>query len=441
MGRASSTKMLRLLMNGEDVGNWTVRPNGMHEFGYTASWLTLPHARPISLSMPLRTEPYRGEAVYAYFDNLLPNNDQIRRRIQNRFAAGGIDPFSLLQETGRDCVGAIQLLAPNDTGEDIRTIRATALDPAGIASLCNNTTRDAAFGKREQAGDEFRISLSGAKEKTALLFHEGRWMIPHGTTPSTHILKLPLGTIGQNHINMDLSIENEWLSLKILEAYGIPVAKATIETFSDVKSLVVERFDRKPSREGDWIMRLPQEDLCQATGTPPWQKYESDGGPGIEAIMQLLLGSARAEDDRKLFFQIQVAFFLLAAIDGHAKNFSIFLGPTGTFHLTPLYDTLSAFPVIGNGRNQLPPGEITMAMALWGKSRVYRWANMTRRHFITTARSCGLTGRAAETIIDDMLQRTPQVLMDTARQLPSGFPESVAGAIFDGVEQSQERIG
>ena len=439
MGRPSKTKRLQLLMNGEHVGNWTVRPNGMHEFAYAASWLTLPHARPVSLSIPLRTEPYRGEAVYAYFDNLLPNSDDIRRRIQARFAADGIDPFSILRETGRDCVGAVQLLAPDDTGEDVRSIRATPLDRAEIASLLKSTTRSASFGQNTQTGDEFRISLAGAQEKTALLFHEGRWMIPHGTTPTTHILKLPLGHIGQYSIDMGASIENEWLCLKILAAYGLPTAKATIETFSDMKSLVVERFDRKTSHDGNWIVRIPQEDLCQATGTPPWKKYESDGGPGIQTIMQLLLGSDCAEKDRKLFFRTQIAFFLLAAIDGHAKNFSIFLGPTGTFHLTPLYDTLSAYPVIGGGRNQLSGRKINMAMAL-GKSRVYRWANMTRRHFITTGTHCGLTRGTIESIIDDLLQRTPQVLEAVARELPPGFPENVAGAIFEGIGQSAGRV-
>lgn len=441
MGRPSKTRRLRVMMNGEHVGEWTLRPNGMHEFAYGSSWLISPNSRPLSLSMPLRGEPYSGEAVYAYFDNLLPNNDTIRRRIQNRFAARGIDPFSLLRETGRDCVGAIQLIPADEACPDVHTISATPVDDAAVAAVLRGTTETASFGQKEPVGDEFRISLAGAQEKTALLRHDGRWMVPHGTTPSTHILKLPLGHIGAYSIDMTTSIENEWLSLKILEGLGLPVAGAAIECFDGMKALVVERFDRKLSQDGSWIVRLPQEDLCQATGTPPWQKYEHDGGPGVEIVMELLLSSERAREDRELFFRTQVALVLLAAIDAHAKNFSIFLGPKGTFRLTPLYDVLSAYPVIGSGPNRLSQRKITMAMAMWGKTRVYRWEHVTRRHLITTATACGLGQESAESIIDDLCRRADKALEQASRALPPGFPTEVAETIFRGVGECARRLG
>ncbi|NTV01821.1 MAG: type II toxin-antitoxin system HipA family toxin [Chlorobiaceae bacterium] len=440
MGRPSKTKTLRLMMNGEPVGNWTVRANGMHEFSYDSTWIASPLSRPISLSMPLRKEKYSGEPVYAYFDNLLPNNDAIRKRIQNRFATSGIDPFSLLSETGRDCVGAIQLLTPDSTGEDVHKIRATPIDQEDIDALLKRSVQGRDFGKTGREGDEFRISLAGAQEKTALLFHNGQWMIPHGPTPTTHIFKLPLGHIGQYNLDMTSSIEKEWLCGRLLQAYGLPTANATVATFGDTKALIVERFDRKLSRDGSWIIRLPQEDLCQATGTPPWNKYESDGGPGIKAIMTLLLGSDRASQDRKMFFRAQVAFYLLCAIDGHAKNFSIVLGPGGTFHLTPLYDVLSAYPVIGSGPKMLPKQKVKMAMALWGKNRIYRWDAIMRRHFMKTGTDCGLALSDSEAIIGDMVRLTPQVLEQTANALPAGFPEQVLTTITEGVQERCRRL-
>ena len=109
-------------------------------------------------------------------------------------------------------------------------------------------------------------------------------------------------------------------------------------------------------------MRLPQEDFCQATATAPALKYESDGGPGIGKIMDLLLGSEKAAADRRDFMRTQLVFWLLAAIDGHAKNFSIFLRAGGAYQLTPRYDILSAHPMLGHGRGRLSPRKITMAM-------------------------------------------------------------------------------
>ena len=184
--------------------------------------------------------------------------------------------------------------------------------------------------------------VAGAQEKTALLRHEGQWLLPHGSTPTTHIFKLPLGLVGHMQADMRTSVENEWMCSKIMEAYEIPIARCEIESFEDQKALVVERFDRTPSSDGSWIIRLPQEDMCQATGTSPLHKYQSDGGPGITQIMELLLGSDDAEQDRNNFFKTQIIFWVLAATDGHGKNFSIAHLPGGSYRATPIYDVLSA---------------------------------------------------------------------------------------------------
>src|SRR5205814_10181611 len=117
-----------------------------------------------------------------------------------------------------------------------------------------------AFGRGEQADDVFRISLAGAQEKTALLKHKGVWLRPTGATPTTHILKLPIGGNPQG-IDLSTSVENEWLCAQIVRGYGIPVADCSMETFGQQKTLVVERFDRALAKNGGWYMRLPQEDF------------------------------------------------------------------------------------------------------------------------------------------------------------------------------------
>lgn len=104
--------------------------------------------------------------------------------------------------------------------------------------------------------------------------------------------------------------------------------------------------------------------MCQASGTSPLKKYQMDGGPGITTIMGILSGSDNASEDRNLFFKTQIIFWLLAATDGHAKNFSIAHLPRNSYHLTPLYNVLSTHPIIGSSHNQIAIQKAKLAMAV-----------------------------------------------------------------------------
>jgi serine/threonine-protein kinase HipA len=425
-------------MNGEFVGRWTITQGG-HEFEYARSWVASPYGRAISLSMPMSGAGgrYRGDVVRNYFDNLLPDNDKMRARIQQRFSAASQSAFDLLTEIGRDCVGALQLLPDGQSPEDIRRIDAAPLADDDIEQILINTP---VFGHPQFGDDEnFRISIAGAQEKTALLFLDGKWLKPLGATPTTHILKLPIGRHGDHGIDLTMSVANEWLCANLLEAYGIKTAQCWPAVFGSQQVLVVARFDRQLARDGTWLMRLPQEDLCQAKGLPADMKYEKSAGPGVESIMDLLLGSSHAEADRSHFFKTQVVFWLLCAIDGHAKNFSIFLEPGGGYRLTPCYDVLSAYPVMGNAPGLLQEKKIKMAMALTGKNRHYKWCELQRRHFDSTARACGI-GVAGKTIVEEVLATTPKVINLVSASLPRNFPDQVASAILNGLGSMADRL-
>ncbi len=238
---------------------------------------------------------------------------------------------------------------------------------------------------------------------------------------------------------MSTSVENEWLCGTILKAYGVPTADTRIRQFGDFKVLVAERFDRRLSSDKTRWLRLPQEDLCQATATPPGLKYEADGGPGILKVMELLRGSARAEEDRRDFLRTQVIFWLLAAIDGHAKNFSVHLLPGGAYELTPRYDVLSAHPVLAHGRGKLSAPKATLAMAALGKNRHYRLAEIECRHWMETAQRCGLAGMRQ--IISDLIDQTPRVLDGVLAKIPKTFPEPIAETILTGLQRQSERLG
>jgi serine/threonine-protein kinase HipA len=301
------------------------------------------------------------------------------------------------------------------------------------------TTSAPQLGQHEPI-DDLRLSIAGAQEKTALLRHGRRWLLPEGSTPTTHIFKLPLGLVGNMRADMRTSVENEWLCSRIVAAYGLPVARCEMERFDDQKVLVVERFDRRLSSDKSWILRLPQEDMCQATGTPALLKYESDGGPGIERIMEVLAGSTHAAQDRRRFFQTQMIFWVLAATDGHAKNFSIAHLPGNQYESTPLYDVLSAHPVIGRGRNQFAAHRVRLAMAVRGKNVHYLIGEIQRRHWIAQGRRVGLAAAEVETAIDEIGARTPQVIDEVAALLPGDFPMDLAEAIFDGMRRLVRKL-
>jgi len=431
---------LAVWANGTRVGDWRLPNRGAMEFQYDADWLGSPDSRPLSRSLPITSArvPHKGATVESYFDNLLPDSDSIRRRVQLRFQTESRSAFDLLAAIGRDCVGAVQILPAEDPPTDIRRIDAHSLTDADVGrELAGVTSSPNALVRDE---DEFRISIAGAQEKTALLRYHGRWCRPVGSTPTTHIFKLPLGLVGNRQADMRTSVENEWLCARIAAAYGLPVANCEIGVFGSQTALIVERFDRQLHSSGKYWLRLMQEDFAQATGTPWQRKYQADGGPGIIDIARILRGSIETQRDLETLFKSQVLFYLLAATDGHAKNFSIRILAGGQFQLTPLYDVLSAWPVIGKRANEIPLAKVKLAMALPGERPRYNIATIQRRHFETLGKKLGLATEGTNPI-DEMLNRTATVVADVQRELPRGFPRGLADRIFDGMTRAAKLMG
>lgn len=254
-----------------------------------------------------------------------------------------------------------------------------------------------------------------------------------------------MGRVGGLQFDLRESVENEWLCARVLQAYGLPVAPCEVRTFDDMKVLVVERFDRRWFQENGKteLFRLPQEDMCQATGTPPIRKYESDGGPGMDDIMALLNGSVNRDEDRRTFFQAQVLFWMLCATDGHAKNFSLAIGPGGRYRLTPLYDVLSAYPILGEGSGKLSPFKARMAMAVRVTNAHWKMREITRRHWLALGETYGVLtadGRPPECVIDDLVEKTPHVIERVRARLPADFPLAMADSILDGLQEAANRL-
>jgi len=411
---------LRVLLDNRLVGYFEKESTGAIHFRYDQDWLNWRDAVPVSLSLPLREDAYRGAPVAAVFENLLPDSDALRRRVAEKVGATGIDAHSLLSVIGRDCVGALQFVPEGMVPGDVTDIRGEPVSDEAIEKLLNNLARAPLGLERDE---DFRISVAGAQEKTALLWHEGQWLKPHGTTPTTHILKTQIGSL-PNGIDLSNSVENEFYCLKLMAAFGLPVNAAEIIRFGSTKALVVERFDRK-WKAGRWL-RLPQEDCCQALAYPPSLKYQSEGGPDIVAILKFLKGGDTPADDQKAFLKAHILFWLMGATDGHAKNFSVFIGPGGRFCLTPFYDVMTAQPSVDS--RQIERKQMRLAMSV-GDRRHYRMDEIEGRHFIQTVERAGLPGALATSALEEVALAADTAFAAMVNQLPGDFPGEIHASV------------
>lgn len=424
MGRKRRGRVLEVYVGTSKIGRYARMPSGTTSFRYDPDWLSSDRAFPISLSMPLSDRIWSGESAASYFDGLLPDDHTVRERIAVLEHAESAGIFDLLAAIGRDCVGALRFMPEGADPGDPGAMAYRPLDNNEIsARLATLRTNPLGLQTLE---DDFRISIAGVQEKTAFLRVNDQWQLPLGSTPTSHILK-PNMKEGPNGADFSDTPWNEWLCLALCSALGLQTANAEVQMFDDKPVIVVERFDRT-WREGA-LYRLPQEDLCQALGVPPLRKYQSNGGPGILDIMSFLNGAVTPYEDRLIFMKAQIVFWLLAAIDGHAKNFSLFLGPDG-YRLTPLYDVMSAAPY-----PQFPVQKIKLAMAV-GDNRHYRFSQIQLRHFYQSGRKAGLREADLDDLFSGVVAGVDNAITEAIEQaVGTGMPDSTLIPILDGVRK------
>ena len=300
-----------------------------------------------------------------------------------------------------------------DDGEVAHKLRNLAIAPLGLDD-------DA----------EFRISIAGAQEKTAFLYWRDKWHIPHGTTATTHIMNPQIGML-PNGIDLNRSVENEHLCLKLTAALGLPSATTEIADFEGERVLVVERFDRLWTKD-ERLLRLPQEDCCQALSVPPSLKYDADGGPGMADILDLLRGSDDPGTDQRMFTKSQIVFWLLGATDGHAKNFSIFLKSGGRFRMTPLYDVMSVQLFVDAGQLRENRFKLTLAV---GDNRHYVINTILPRHFAQIATREGIPGSVIDEICRELAEEAEPAIEKVLQSLPQEFPAELANSVVNGIRR------
>lgn len=443
-GRPSQRRDLAVWMNDQRVGCWSVSPTAAPSFSYDAAWLQWPMARPLSLSLPIGGSPraIKGDRVQSFFDNLLPDSASIRQRLQQQHGAASTSAFDLLSVLGRDCAGAVTLMPTHAQPADSQRVEAEPLGETqliGILNACIGVPPPSTGGAKLAP---IAQALSGAQAKTALLWHQRQWCRPLGATPSTHILKLPLGAEQPGSAladpRLNTSLENEWLCSRLFKAFGFDVADSQLAQIGSHKVLVIQRFDRRWVDES-WWARLPMEDFCQATGTAPALAYQRAGGPGLDRLLDLLRGSDQATHDRERFLAAQVLGWMLAATDQHAKSFSLLLRAQGHFVLAPFYDVMSAWPIVGRAPSAASLRRLRFALAPGGADASNGYDDLTLQRWSDLARRNAL-GHEFGAVIEGLASWADNAIEAVAAQLQPGFPTSVSGAIFEGLRRSARQL-
>lgn len=368
------SKELFALLSDRVVGRVFQDNRGRLSFTYDEAWREIRGAYPLSLSMPLAALEHGHDAISAYIWGLLPDNERVLDRWAKTFQVSARNPFALIANVGEDCAGAVQFVRPErldaalggDPGE------VAWLEEAEIAARIRLLREDQSAWR--SPGDTGQFSLAGAQPKTALLLQDGRWGVPSGRIPTTHILKPPSA-------EFDGHAENEHLCLALARALGLPAANSSVMHFGDEVVFVVERYDRQATDGG--IARIHQEDMCQAMGMPPTLKYENEGGPGVAQIVNLLRENSQAPNEDVWTFVDAVALnWLIGGTDAHAKNYSVLIGAGGRIRLAPLYDVASILPY-----KEFDPMRTKLAMKLGGK---YRLRDISARNWEKLADELGI---------------------------------------------------
>jgi serine/threonine-protein kinase HipA len=405
---------LVVIANGQEMGSVFYR-NARLSFVYRDSWREDRNSYPLSVSMPLASAEHGHSRVHAFLWGLLPDNEKILESWARSFHVSPRNSFRLIENVGEDCPGAIQFFTP----ERLRAMRGEP--SAGETKwLTDNDIADRLAALRADhsawraPSDTGQFSLAGAQPKTAFIFENGKWGVPSGRTPTTHILKPPTG-------QWDGHAENEHFCLLLARKLGLVVPNSNVRHFKDEVAIIIERYDRIRS-QGEWL-RVHQEDMCQATGTEPICKYENQGGPGIVGIINLLReNSSNAEEDVRSFLDAVAFNWLIAGTDAHAKNYAILHGAEGAVRLAPLYDLASVLPY-----RSIDPNKAKLAMKLGGE---YRLRNISERNWRRLAADVRMSDRAIIERVNSMAAEIPQHTEAIEKQLADeGLSHSLIGTL------------
>ena len=366
------------------VGNVDVATNGDLSLQYTGRWLHTQGAFPLSITMPLRAEPYRSQIITPWLANLLAEGEQLQA-LTRLSGLDQADELAILEKVGGDTAGGLSFGKPVDPGRWAYTPLTTFYGTHDPSEALHRHFEDLARRPFLVGVEGVRQSLAGGQRKTALavldsggtpvlrLPEQGDVLaIPRNGAPSTLIVK-------PDNPSLPGITENEVWCLRMAQAIGIKAAEATVLQATRRRTAVcVLRYDRGLGRNGQ-IQRIHQEDFAQANGFPPGRKYERGLLRGVD--LKTLLNTGRylcAADALALLDQV-IFNILVANTDAHAKNYALLLPLAKGPRLAPLYDVSTV----------LSWSHIVKVYAQNIAGRKRRFDSIAGRHWDTLARDAG----------------------------------------------------
>jgi serine/threonine-protein kinase HipA len=391
---------------------------GQLRFDYEDPYRDRLNPTPLSVSMPAQVQSHSDHVVTPWLWNLLPDNDAVLARWARRFQVSASSPFSLLATPiGLDCAGAVRFVPPELIEQAIsRPGEVTWLTDDEVAERLRELKADSTAWLGKSFTGQF--SLAGAQAKTALLYRDNRWGVPNGAAATTHILKPAVAGLEDHDLN-------EHLCLNAARRAGLVAVRTRVARFGDQSAIVVDRYDRR--EVGGQVIRVHQEDLCQALGAHPSKKYQNEGGPEpgqIAELLRLVMSPRNADRAVAQFLDAMVWNWLIGGTDAHAKNYSLLLAD-GQVRLAPLYDVASALPYGTHER------ALRFAMKIGGDYRVFFYQNTWSK----AADEIGIDGDAVIDRVRELTSRVADAFADAAsapdivalqRNLPSKLVDIIA---------------
>jgi len=392
------TDTLVVVLDDSVAGTVTRVAHGRLRFDYDDAYRNRPGATPLSVSMPVEVGSHPDHVITPWLWNLLPDNAAVIDRWAREFHVSRSSPFSLLSTPiGEDCPGAVRFAPPDRLDQILRRGGdVTWLTDDEVAGRLRDLREDSTAWLGKSFTGQF--SLAGAQAKTALLYDNGRWGVPSGATPTTHILKPAVMGFDDHDLN-------EHLCLDAARRAGLLAARTRISRFANESAIVVDRYDRQI--RGDTITRIHQEDTCQALGIPPWKKYQNEGGPGprdIAGLLRQVLSPRVVNGSVQRFADALIWNWIIAGTDAHAKNYSLLISGSQV-RVAPLYDVASALPY------DMHEKQSRLAMKIGGDYRVYPYQSP----WPLAARELGLDEEALRLRVQELLMVAPQAFADSAK--------------------------
>jgi serine/threonine-protein kinase HipA len=405
---------LLVRLDEADVGRLWLDEKKHFSFQYDAGWLERSRI-PLSLSLPLRKEPYLDDESHSFFANLLPE-EKLRTVVSRNLGISPTNDYGLLERIGGDCAGAVSLFAEDaETPYETGSYRQLSLDE--LNELIGELPRRPLLAGKKG----IRLSLAGAQKKLPLFYDGLRFQLGLGSAPSNTIIKPPID-------GLDSTVENEAFCMTLAHGVGLEVPESFIHQHGAVKAFVVKRNDR--AMVGDTTRRLHQEDFCQALRIPPEFKYEAEGGPSLAACFELVrTSSVKAGKDVLSLVNWVIFNYLIGNSDAHGKNVSLLLLSDGP-RLAPFYDLLSTRIYSHYGLAS------DLAMKIGGESHPDA---VRKKHWEQFAEEVGVKPALVLSRIKILAKKTPEVSLQLYRGPFARLQCDALGRLMELISEQSEK--